>query len=204
MSTNKVVEPAYNKFDNAYEIEFDHSKGSSKVGCSLCVGLCCTGLCIPCSPFGYFWGKKLMQNQTCTVDDYRINLKQGYFNKEDKMIPLDRIQDVNIKASWYSRLFGVSQIAIQTAGGMNPDGTPEGLLESVKDPKRVRDIIIGKRDKLVHEGAPGSSSSNGNGLDGGTFVNKQPAKTSDPSVLKELIAIKDVLHRMENNKNGGL
>eukprot|EP01033_Poteriospumella_lacustris_P014265 gene14265-10196_t len=69
--------------------------------------------------------------------------------KEDKLIPLDRIQDANIGANFCSRLCGVSILSIQTANG---SPTPEATIIAPRDAEGLRSMIMDRRDQLVGAG----------------------------------------------------
>ncbi|KAJ3253026.1 hypothetical protein HK103_001036, partial [Boothiomyces macroporosus] len=139
---------------SGYKVSFDTKKGSSFLCCTYsCIGVFSgIGLaCLPCFPSFAKW---TIESQDCTVDEKRIHFKVGWFNKEDKLIPLDRIQDVNIIQGFTHRMFGVSQIDIQTAGnsGQNSTGAEASLIAPI-DPHVVRREIMERRDKLVLGGA---------------------------------------------------
>lgn len=72
-------------------------------------------------------------------------------SKEDKLIPLDRIQDANIRADCCSRLCGVSILTIQTAGGLP---SPELVIIAPRDVDGLRSMIMDRRDRLVENGVP--------------------------------------------------
>jgi membrane protein YdbS with pleckstrin-like domain len=77
------------------------------------------------------------------------DFKSGWISRDDKMIPLDRIQDLNITQDCCSRLCGVFSLQIQTAGNSNPKAGAEAHLYAVKEPIAVRNEIMTRRDRLV-------------------------------------------------------
>ncbi|KAI8903740.1 hypothetical protein EDD86DRAFT_214127 [Gorgonomyces haynaldii] len=167
-----------------FNVEFDIDRGTSYLSTVYCcvnlstvIGI----LCMPCAPY---CGKKVMVNQSCTIDDKRIHVKSGWINKEDKLIPLDRVQDVNVQADCCMRCFGVSAIAIQTAGAGNPGQAAEATLIAPKDPLKVRSILMEKRDKLVL-----GHTAHDNGVD---FVKKQPS-----AMIMEVQQIRESVQRIE-------
>eukprot|EP01033_Poteriospumella_lacustris_P019780 gene19780-14378_t len=104
--------------------------------------------------------------------------------KEDKLIPLDRIQDANIAANFCSRLCGVSILSIQTANG---SPTPEALIIAPRDAEGLRSMIMDRRDQLV---GAGTSS----GLDGPVMNQVHAGGVQSTQQLGE---IRNVLERIE-------
>jgi uncharacterized membrane protein YdbT with pleckstrin-like domain len=131
---------------------------------------------------------KSVRSQECHVDEKRIQFKSGWINKQDRMIPLDRIQDLNIVQGWFSRCLGVSHIAIQTAGSSNQSGVPEAYLHAVKQPIQVRDEIMSRRDKLVLGAAKFS------GLE---HPPPGPTMTTSASMASDIHDLKEAVLRME-------
>ncbi|KAJ3323051.1 hypothetical protein HDV06_002497 [Boothiomyces sp. JEL0866] len=183
------INPEANRPNN-YKVSFDQEKGSSYLCCQYsCIScLSCIGiLCLPCSPWFSKW---TMNSQDCTIDDNRIHFKTGWFNKEDKLIPLDRIQDVNIIQGYVHRLFGVSQLDIQTAGnsGQAQNGAEARLIAPL-DPEQVRKEIMDRRDRVVL----GSTSS---GIDY-MKPSTQPAPIT-MDIVQELREIKVLVRNIES------
>ena len=77
---------------------------------------CCTppiyALICPCCAYAR------MSTQEVFIDGNRLHFKYDCLViKEDKLIPLDRIQDINIETNICARICGVSLVNIQTANG---------------------------------------------------------------------------------------
>ena len=104
--------------------------------------------------------------------------------KEDKLIPLDRIQDANIRADCCSRLCGVSLLTIQTAGGLP---APELVIIAPRDVYGLRSMIMDRRDQLVENGVS-------SGVDGGTTNH---VHTGGAQASQQLGDIHNVLERIE-------
>jgi hypothetical protein len=111
-----------------------------------------------CLPVGYCFAAKFMSSQQLLLDDKRINYKSDcWLVRTDKMVPLERIQDVNITQDCFGRCCSISNIAIQTAGGGNK---AEITIIAPKNPQQLRDRIMATRDAFVvssglHTGDPG-------------------------------------------------
>lgn len=202
MSKNNAlhsVTPMSNQtFQETFDVEFDPA-GENFMCCGLCFDFCCSCigiLCVPCTPC---FAAKIWQGQSCKVDRARINYKSGWLNKNDKTIPLDRIQDININQTWVMRCFGISNVNLETAGSGNPDGAPEAVLIAVKDPLSLRNELIHRRDEIVLHGNAGPRPG-GSGVDPG-IINKQPGKIPEMDIgaqgLRELIEIRKTLERIE-------
>ena len=75
------------------------------------------------------------------VGERDIVIESGVFHRQRRVIPFDRVQDVDIEQRFLARLFGVAKVAIETGGG----GKNEGDLNAVSlaDAHRLRDIIRG-------------------------------------------------------------
>eukprot|EP01035_Chromulina_nebulosa_P020111 gene20111-26111_t len=105
-------------------------------------------------------------------------------SKTDKIIPYDRLQDVNINQNCCHRVFGVADVVIQNAG-------ENIIVVAPLDEKKLRDLLISKRDSIVH----GPGRSGGDGLGGRTGGG---ASTSYPLLASpETIEIKNSLSRIE-------
>ncbi|KAJ2993124.1 hypothetical protein HDV02_002634 [Globomyces sp. JEL0801] len=143
---------------------------------------------IPCIPCASYCANQTMKNQICSVDDKRIHYKSGWINKEDKYIPLDRVQDINIQRGLFARMMGVANIAIQTAGAGNGEGRAEATLIAPTNPDLVRDLIVMKRDQLVL---------GGNGMLSGGGIDSMVQPKSNPIMATDLNEIKNAVLRME-------
>ncbi|KAJ3332732.1 hypothetical protein HDU76_013279 [Blyttiomyces sp. JEL0837] len=153
---------------------------------------CCiyTILCIPCwSPY---WSSKYIRSQSCTIDDKRIHYKVGFINKVDKLIPLDRIQDINIDEGCCARCFHVANLEIQTAGaGGGEEAGAEAKLIAPMGVADVRKIIIERRDKLVF-----GSGGGGGGAAGFVHV-KETQPGMSPVMAADIHALKESVARIE-------
>lgn len=95
-----------------------------------------------CCPYHF------MKTQSVTLDDSKIRYKSdSYLMNEDKLIPLDRIQDININENCMQRCCCITEIQIQTAGGGN---IPEVRIIAPKNAQALRDEIMRCRDEFVH------------------------------------------------------
>lgn len=87
-----------------------------------------------------------------TADNLR--LERGIIWKRYSNVPYERVQNVDIKRGVFARLFGFSEVDIQTAGysGAQKRGWAEGYIPGVdvKEAEEIREFLmkkIGKRSK---------------------------------------------------------
>ena len=64
-----------------------------------------------------------------------------------KSIPLERITDVNLVQGPLMRFFGIWAMKVQTAGSPQPEAT----LYGVREPEKVREIILSQRRAVYGE-----------------------------------------------------
>lgn len=156
-----ILQPRIND-DSIFQ--YDIEMGACYLWC--CWSLISQGLCIPC----YCFARKYMNSQEVRIENNKIHYKSDcWVCREDKMVPLDRIQDINIGQNCCQRMFGITDISIQTAGGGE---RPEIVITAAKNPVMVRDAIMAKRD--AHAGIS-------NGTDG-VSSDKSPLLGSEHSV----------------------
>jgi uncharacterized membrane protein YdbT with pleckstrin-like domain len=98
----------------------------------------------------------------------RVFKKTGFLSRNVRQIPLDKVQDVNIRATLWGRWLSYGDVELQTAG---TDGTV--VFPRIQDPEKLRNALF------AHLGHPGAL---------------QPAAAVAPSVearLRELTRLKD-------------
>lgn len=137
-----------------------------------------------------------MSTQEVFFEGNRLHFKYDCcLVKEDKLIPLDRIQDANIEANCCSRCFGVSILNIQTANGTP---APEAKIFAPRDPVQLRSLIMDRRDSVVQ-------SSPSSGLDGQLppAAGKSPLHAQEEN-LRELSSIRGLLERIERSVDRGV
>lgn len=181
--------------ENAVEIEFDREAGYNYT-CLV------PSIVLPfLAPLFALVARKNMEVQKCAVTDRRVVFETGWLDHSNKSIPLDRIQDVNVRQDCVQKCFGVHTIEIQTAG-MGGGIEPEAKLIAPVNAMMVRDMIMDRRDALVlgnqemlqsaaRDMKPHFSQGGGggDGLSG--------------AVVEELRSIKDTLVRLETQVSSG-
>ncbi|GLD94448.1 hypothetical protein PINS_up003059 [Pythium insidiosum] len=198
--------PALPPHDGTYHVEFDRGAG--------CFYLCLMqSMCLPCLwPFSGLCAHQQMRAQKCQVTDRRVVFESGWLDHSNKNIPLDRIQDINVRQDCIQQCLGIQSVEIQTAG-MGGSDTAEACLIAPVDATIVRDVIMERRDALVlgHPGVvdtralppvthtraivPGAP---------GHVVPMHAQAEANASMVNELRAIRETLSRLESQVSTGV
>ena len=109
------------------------------------------------------WASLYWKNYSFELLDDKIVVKRGIIGKRKVSIPYDRVQNVNVVQGVYERMFGVSNIQIETAGGSGPRGGggygargfAEGTIQGLRDPAPMERFILEKA-KEFKTGGPGN------------------------------------------------
>jgi putative membrane protein len=88
------------------------------------------------------------------VGERDIVIESGILHRQRRVIPFDRVQDIDIEQRFLARLFGAAKVRIETGGG----GKDEGDLNAVSlaEAHRLRDVIRGAAPAEAAEAAPDS------------------------------------------------
>ena len=118
----------------------------------------------------------------------------------EKVILLDRIQDVTLSQGCLMKCYGVELLTIETAGQSGPGAGPEMALPGIADARHFRDSVLQLRHQLVEKGV----ASDGLGL--ATAASSYGAVAMQPvangNMQGVLTDIRDVLLRMEQGNAG--
>jgi membrane protein YdbS with pleckstrin-like domain len=148
INEEKLLRSALPHEHASLEVEFDAQSGYKYI----CI---VSSVCMPCcAPCCSLLAKKSMEAQKCEITDRSVIYESGWLNHSHKTIPLDRIQDVNVRQDCIQACFGIKSLEIQTAGaggGIEPEAT----LVAPVDAMMVRDAIMDRRDALVLGRWPG-------------------------------------------------
>ena len=131
-----------NRLLTGHHVEYDVLGGFCYLWClwsSVSMGAMTPCICCP---------YQFMKTQSVTLDESRIRYKvDSFLINSDKLIPFDRIQDVNINENCMHRCCCISEIQIQTAGGGN---IPEMTIIAPRNAQELRDNIMKARDEFVY------------------------------------------------------
>ena len=72
-----------------------------------------------------------------SVNDGRLFVKSGIFVRKEEQVSLYRIKDLSVTVTLFQRIFRVGTIRVSSAD----TSCPELLIENIKNPYTVRDII---------------------------------------------------------------
>jgi putative membrane protein len=75
------------------------------------------------------------------VGEREIVIESGILNRQRRVIPFDRVQDIDIEQRFLARLFGAAKVRIETGGAGKDEGDLDGV--SLAEAHRLRDIIRG-------------------------------------------------------------
>lgn len=89
------------------------------------------------------------QSITYTLTDQRIKIESGVFGRQEKIIPIDRVQDCTTKQSILGRIFGYGRVEIDAAGAQGAE-----VLDHLPDPGTFRDQVFVESEKRRGGGAP--------------------------------------------------
>jgi uncharacterized membrane protein YdbT with pleckstrin-like domain len=87
------------------------------------------------------------QSTTYTLTDQRIKIETGVFGRQEKVIPIDRVQDATTKMSVFGRMLGYGRVEIDAAGAQGAE-----VLDHLPDPGTFRDQVFMQTEK--RRGAP--------------------------------------------------
>lgn len=91
------------------------------------------------------------------VDGDTLSIESGVFDRQERDIPLGRIQNVDIKRDLLNRLLGVAVVQFETAGGSSTEGVLSVV--ALEEARRLQDAVArGKReDREDSEPAEGAA-----------------------------------------------
>lgn len=68
----------------------------------------------------------------------RVLLRQGLFSKRERSIPTSKITDVSLQQNFFSGMFGIGTLYIQTAGS----GDAEIVVKGLGRARAARDLLL--------------------------------------------------------------
>jgi uncharacterized membrane protein YdbT with pleckstrin-like domain len=91
------------------------------------------------------------QSIAYTLTDQRIMLKSGVFSRQEKIIPIDRVQDCTTRVSLIGRILGYGRVEVDAAGAQGAE-----VLLHLPRPGGFRDQVFVQSER--RRGAPASQS----------------------------------------------
>ena len=83
-----------------------------------------------------------------TLTDQRIKIETGVFGRQEKVIPIDRVQDCTTRMSLVGRMFGYGRVEVDAAGAQGAE-----VLDHLPNPGAFRDQVFMQSEKR-RGGAP--------------------------------------------------
>lgn len=96
-----------------------------------------------------------------TIANQAVFVRTGIFDRDTKVIPFNRIQNVKITQNVLHRIFKVARVELESAGSKKPEATFDVL---PYDQARSLSDLIQSRGRLTDEGAPDVKVAEGNVL----------------------------------------
>jgi uncharacterized membrane protein YdbT with pleckstrin-like domain len=93
------------------------------------------------------------QSTTYTLTDQRIKIETGVFGRQEKVIPIDRVQDCTTRMSVLGRMLGYGRVEIDAAGAQGAE-----VLNHLPNPGTFRDQVFMQSEKRRGGGAPAAPS----------------------------------------------
>src|ERR1700688_3799328 len=93
------------------------------------------------------------QSTTYTLTDQRIKIETGVFGRQEKVIPIDRVQDCTTRMSVLGRMLGYGRVEIDAAGAQGAE-----VLNHLPNPGTFRDQVFIQSEKGRGGGMPAAPS----------------------------------------------
>jgi uncharacterized membrane protein YdbT with pleckstrin-like domain len=90
------------------------------------------------------------RSTTYTLTDQRIKIETGVFGRQEKVIPIDRVQDATTRMSLLGRMLGYGRVEIDAAGAQGAE-----ILDHLPNPGAFRDQVFMQTEK--RRGAPAAA-----------------------------------------------
>jgi putative membrane protein len=90
---------------------------------------------------GYTLARYLTLEYTLTADELRV--REGLLERQERRIPLDRIQDLGSESSLLRRALGLTVVLVETASGQGVEARLDAL--SRADAEHLREVLLAAR-----------------------------------------------------------
>jgi uncharacterized membrane protein YdbT with pleckstrin-like domain len=94
-----------------------------------------------------------------TLTDQRIKIESGVFSRQEKVIPIDRVQDCMTKQSVVGRMLGYGRVEVDAAGAQGAE-----VLNHLPNPGTFRDQVFVQSERRrggTGQGAPAQPNPGG-------------------------------------------
>ncbi len=97
---------------------------------------------VVCLVFACIWVPLYYKSVIYHLNDTEMTWKRGVWFRKTGIVPYNRITNVDIVQGPVMRIFGISHLKIETAGGGASKSSAEIQIEGVKDPEPLRQMIM--------------------------------------------------------------
>ncbi len=134
----RVIVGAPNYLIPAYLIYSNQSRYEEKL--FFILGLFALIFVIPVAVLNYYFFKY-------EINETEVTIKSGIFAKKQRVIPLSKIQNINIEQNFLQKILRITQLKLETAG----DATSEAALQfiSYKEALNIQDYIQAKKESII-------------------------------------------------------
>ncbi|MCZ0862164.1 PH domain-containing protein [Methanocorpusculum vombati] len=160
-----------------------------EIGIPQPIVLAIVAVLVVCLLFVLLWTVLYYKSVVYHLNATEMTWKRGVWFRKTGIVPYNRITNVDIVQGPVMRMFGISNLKIQTAGYSGSNGSAEIAIEGIEEPEPLRAMIM----DFVRGGAPSAAA---------TGVDVSAAKASAASVsgdadiralLAEVAAIRRLL-----------
>lgn len=99
---------------------------------------------------GYAIARYVTLEYTLTADELRV--REGLLERQERRIPLDRIQDLGFESSLLRRALGLCVVLVETASGRGVEARLDALARA--DAEHLREVLLAARARAVRTDAP--------------------------------------------------
>ncbi len=103
---------------------------------------------------GYALARYVTLEYTLTADELRV--REGLLERQERRIPLDRIQDLGFESSLLRRALGLSVVLVETASGRGVEARLDALARA--DAEHLREILLAARARIAAAAATSAAS----------------------------------------------
>lgn len=89
---------------------------------------------------------------TYTLSDQRITIQAGVFSRQEKIIPIDRVQDCTTRQSVFGRMIGYGRVEIDAAGAQGAE-----ILDHLPRPGDFRDQVFVQSERRRGGASPAAA-----------------------------------------------
>ncbi|MDV0444171.1 PH domain-containing protein [Methanorbis rubei] len=154
-------------------------------GLGASIAIAAAVILIACLVFGVVWVVLYYKSVVYHLNETEMTWKRGVWFRKTGIVPYNRITNVDIVQGPVMRIFGISNLKIQTAGYSGTNGSAEISLEGIEEPEPLRALIM----DFVRGTAPSPAATGG-----APKVTAQTTANADMTALiAEVAAIRKLL-----------